>query len=202
MTGPWPTAVHALALALATTPADCALLSRGPPLVVTFYDPLPAAPAIVLPRPARCRLGLGRIDAAEDLREEIEYRPSPREARYYAARRWTEAPDRYLRRALERSLFETGRCERALTLSAPTLDASLVSFCELRGPEEARVAVHVLLHDDETVLWEATIEARAPASPSPGASPFENVVGATSRAFGQVIERITSGVTQVLPAPR
>lgn len=194
----WLVACCSVALnGLVLTSAGCALLSRGRPLVVSYYDPQPPAPAIASHEPSRCALSLGRIDAAEDLREEIQYRLSPREARYYAARRWTESPDRYLRRALERSLFEAGRCERMLGPWAPTLDASLVSFYELRAPEEAHVAVHVLIREGERALWETTIEASAPASPSSETSAFDGVVRATSRAFGEVIERIASDVAQI-----
>jgi cholesterol transport system auxiliary component len=172
--------------------AGCALLSRGQALPVSYYEPaIPAARSeAVVPSPG-CALELGRVDAADHLREEVEYRTPPFQAGYYEERRWTESPDRYLRRALERSLFEDKRCVRTLSEDGATLDATLVSFAEVRSPEAARVSVHVLLHDGSRVLVDETIEAQHPAGQD---GDFDAVVRAMSEALSEVVSRISSRV--------
>jgi cholesterol transport system auxiliary component len=170
--------------------AGCALLSRGKALPISYYEPeVPAVRAVADPAPG-CALDLGRVDASDHLREEIEYRTPPFEAAYYDERRWTESPDRYLRRALERSLFEGNRCVRTLSQGGPTLDATLVSFAELRSPEAARVSVHVLLHDGALVLVDTTVEAQRPAA----GDDFNSVVRAMSDALADVVARIAGQV--------
>jgi cholesterol transport system auxiliary component len=190
----------ALARLLVLVPiSGCALLSRGAPLRVAFYDPAfddprrAADPRAQDPAPPDCTLALGRVDRADDLRAEIQFRPSSYEADYYDGRRWTEVPDNYLRRALERSLFEGGRCKRSLSSSDPTLDARLVSFGELRSPEAAHVAVHVVLYEGTTVLWEGTVESTEPVPPDES---FDGVVRAMSRALADVVARIASRVRE------
>jgi cholesterol transport system auxiliary component len=182
----------ALARPLVVVPlAGCALLSRGQALPVSYYEPeIPAASSEAGPSPG-CALEIGRVDAADHLREEVEYRTPPFQAGYYEGRRWTESPDRYLRRALERSLFEGRRCVRTLSEDGATLDATLVSFAELRSPEAARVAVHVLLHDGARVLVDETIEAQHPAGED---GDFDAVVRAMSQALTDVVARISNRV--------
>jgi cholesterol transport system auxiliary component len=171
--------------------AGCALLSRGNALPLSYYEPMmeAARPALV-PSPG-CALDLGRVDAADHLREEIEYRTPPYAAGYYEDRRWTETPDRYLRRALERSLFEGHRCVRTLNEGGPTLDATLISFAEVRSPEAARVSVHVLLHDGSRVLLNTTVDAQRAVD---RAGEFDAVVRAISDALADVVDRIAGQV--------
>jgi cholesterol transport system auxiliary component len=177
---------------LAVALPGCALLSRGEALAVRYFDPAPPlARAATQPSPG-CELALGRVSRAEDVREEILYRTSPYEASYYDSRRWTETPDNYLRRTLERALFDQNRCRRVLSPGGATLDVSLVAFDELRDPEAAHVVVSVLLHDDDSVLYQGTLEAtRRVAS---GTDSFEPV----ARAMGEALSAVTSQVTRAV----
>jgi cholesterol transport system auxiliary component len=131
------------------------------------------------------------VDAASHLRDDIEYRTFPYQVGYYSDRRWTESPDRYLRRALELGLFEEHQCVRSLSGYGAILDATLVSFAEVRAPASARVAVHFVLHDGPKVLADATVEARRPAE---GAGNFDAVVRALSDGLAEVVARIVRQV--------
>jgi cholesterol transport system auxiliary component len=187
---------HARALLLVSL-AGCALLTRGKTLPVTYYEPaVPAARAVAAASPG-CVLGLGRVDAADHLREEIEYRTPPYEAGYYDERRWTQAPERYLRRSLELGLFESKRCARMLSDAGATLDVSLLSFTEVRSPEAARVSVRVLLHEGPRVLIDTTVETQRPVA---RASDFDAVVQAMSEALADVVARIADQVEGSLRA--
>jgi cholesterol transport system auxiliary component len=103
-------------------------------------------------------LALGRVERSDDLNEQILYRRSPVEVGYYDARRWTETPDNYLRRVLDRSLFQLGACRQSSSPSAPTLEATLIRFEQQLSPPEARIAVHVRLEDGAGVALDTTIE--------------------------------------------
>jgi cholesterol transport system auxiliary component len=171
--------------------AGCALLSRGKALPASYYEPeFPAVHPVAVPSPG-CALDLGHVDAADQLREEIQFRTPPFQAGYYEERRWTETPDRYLRRALERRLFEGNRCVRTLSYGGATLDATLLSFAEVRSPEAARISVHILLHDGPRVLLDATVEADRAAGQ---AGDFDAVVRALSEALVDVVARISDQV--------
>jgi cholesterol transport system auxiliary component len=177
--------------------ASCALLSRGQPLAISYYEP-EALPTERAPTPSPgCSLDLGRVVATNALREQIQVRISPHQAGYYDDRLWTELPDEYLRRALERRLFESQRCSRTLSEGGPVLDATLLSFSELRSPEAARVSVQVLLHDGARVLIDTTVEAELRAAPNAG---FDAVVRAMSEALEDVVARVSQQVEQSLRA--
>lgn len=184
---------------LACLSAGCALLTRGKALEVAYYDPLPPRPASVGQAPAACEVALGRVRAAEALRTEIEYRSSPDRVGFYDARRWTESPDRYLALAIDRALFQSGRCRQTLSTGGPTLDATLLAFEEDRASGAGRVAVHVLLHDGATVLWDATIEStRAAGSVDAGGAGFDGVVRALGAALTDAAARIANRVPPAL----
>jgi len=178
--------------------SGCALLSRGQALHVRYYDPEALSPraAAAGPPSGECELSLGRVSAGDDLRDEIALRSAPHEVAYYEDRRWTETPDNYLRRAIERALFEQSRCRRTLSATGPTLDLSLVGFEELRSPEAARVAVHLMLHDDTTVLCESSVEVTRPA----GAGGFDAFVGAMGAALDDVVSQVTGRVIEAMRA--
>ena len=172
--------------------SGCLLFSRGPSLGPHYYDPEPPRPVATTPaRRPTCAIELGDVDANDDLGQAIAFRRSRYEVGYYEARRWTESPDNYLRRALARGLFDERRCRRVLSGDGPTLDARLVAFEEERGsPSQARVQVRVILRHAGAVLSEGTFDATRPFVGGEGDAPFDGFVAAISEALDEVVARI------------
>jgi cholesterol transport system auxiliary component len=187
-------AVAIAAVALGT--CGCALLSRGEALPVRYFSPATiqvrlGSTSAQAPRPA---LRLGRVRGAPYLRERIAYRESPYEVGFYDDREWTERPEAYVRRALERTLFEERGFERVTGGPALTLEVEVVAFEELRAPNVhgARVAVRYEIHADQAVLEERTI-AIDRAVPE---GRFEDVVAAISGALEEVTDRIADRIAE------
>lgn len=176
----------------------CALLSRGTTLQPHYYDP-EQAPHVAAGRVVpTCALRLGDVTASDDLGQSIAFRRSPHEVGYYETRRWNESPDNYLRRALVRALFDEQRCTQVLSGDAPTLEARLLAFEEQRSsPHRARVAVHVVLHDEHRVILETTLEAARPFGTAGHEPSFDEFVAAVSLALDDVV---SSTVRLVEPA--
>jgi uncharacterized lipoprotein YmbA len=126
--------------------AGCALTSKAEPLQPVYYSPLGLLPpAEPLPQPARGAVFLDRVHAAEHLRDQLIYRSSPVAYRRRELHRWTEQPERYLRRALARALFERHGLTQSQQADAPRLHAELVAFEELAEEDRVRVEVVVEL---------------------------------------------------------
>jgi cholesterol transport system auxiliary component len=138
-----------------------------------------------------CELRLARVAAGTDLGRRIAYGDGMYQVGYYEARRWTERPEAYVRRALGRALFEAGPFKRALSPSAPSLDVEVLQFQEIRTPgaPAARVALRMVL-STETVLVERTV---AVSEPFPG-EPFDTFVAAMSVALERVSAEVARDV--------
>lgn len=180
-----------LALAL----AGCgALMDKAAPLNVRYFTPVIEAAPRATGAAQGLPLRLGRIEGSEHLQERIAYRPSEQEVGYYEGFRWTERPDAYFRRALGRELFEKQRFAHVVAGVAPTLEAELVAFEELRETKAVRVEARVLVHDGRRVLLEQTIrveESRGDDTPAA-------VTDALSRALQKCVSQITAEVERAL----
>jgi cholesterol transport system auxiliary component len=175
----------------------CALFTRGTPLQLRYFDPEPLPrPAAVDESPASeagapCALRLGDISASDTLGESIAFRSSPYQVGYYETRRWSQSPENYLRRTIERRMFDERRCHRALSGGVLTLDARLLTFEEQRGPtHRARVTVHVVVSDGNAVIHEETIDRGRPCDGGEGDAAFVGFVRAMSLALDDVGERL------------
>ena len=142
---------HALILAAlsALFALGCALTSKSDPIVPRYFTPERAGDvdraAAALHRARRGAAARPR-DHASHLDERLVYRDSDYELGYYQERRWTEAPDEYLKRRLARALFEERGLRRVVGGAAATLDVELIAFDEIRAPKRvARVQVIVRL---------------------------------------------------------
>jgi cholesterol transport system auxiliary component len=170
-------------VAAATWPTyttGCALLSRGESLHVDWYSPERTAPSAGVTEPqALCTLRFGRVTSGADFGPRIAYGDGVYTIGYYDGRRWTERPEHYVRRAVERTLFEEGAFRRR-TVGAPTLDLELIDFDEVKTPavHAARVAVRVLVTGDDTIQ-ERTIETAQIVA----GERFEDFVAAMARAL-------------------
>jgi cholesterol transport system auxiliary component len=145
--------------------------------------------------PEAQRLRLGNVSGASQLRERMVFRDSAYELAYYPDRRWTERPEAYLRRALARSLFEEHGLARVGSGYAPTLDAELVAFEEVRSPERrARVQVIMTLDDDRAGSEEVTISVERPIRAASAGDDAAAVVEALSLALEACVAQIAARV--------
>jgi cholesterol transport system auxiliary component len=187
----------------------CALLSKSEPLVPRYFTPelgderstdtrgRSATPAVEYERRP---LRIGRIGASSQLRERIVYRSSAEESGFYETARWTERPENYLRRALSRSLFEQRGFSRVASGSAPTLEAELVAFEEVRGtPDRARVQIVVTLADDRITRLEQTITIEHDVPTASREAHTAAVVRTLGAALREAVERIADQVASALP---
>jgi cholesterol transport system auxiliary component len=192
--------------------AACALLSKTEPLVPRYFTPEDGSPVAAQRATARSsetrQLRLGRIRGGSQLRERIMFRDSAHELGYYDDRRWTERPEAYLRRALARTLFEERGVVRVVSGSAPTLDAELVAFEEIRAPEhKARVQVIITLDDDRIGSLQETITVEQPVRRDAKDDDADAVVDALAIALHQCVAQIADRVmtklvvTPVTPEP-
>ena len=97
--------------------------------------------------------------------------------------------------ALARALFEEHGLLRVASGSAPTLDAELVAFEEIRSPErKARVQVIMTLDDDRAGSQQATISVEQPIHAAIGSDDASAVVEALSLALEQCVAQIAERV--------
>ena len=185
--------------------AGCALTSKSDPILPRYFSP--DRPSEVAGPGARVpgtppELRLGRIDGSDHLEERIVFRDSEYELGYYAERRWTEAPEEYLKRRLSRVLFEERGLQRVVNGRAPTLEVQLTAFEEIRKPKRvARVQVIVRLHDQRIVRWEETLTVNQPIAEKDDAEDPDAMVEAVGLALRAVVDRIADRIVRELAAP-
>lgn len=194
----------------------CALLTKAEPRVPRYFTPEsgsahsdshgpPQAASPLTPR-----LRLGSVRGGSQLRERIMYRSSAHELGYYDDLRWSERPEVYLRRALERVLFEERGLFRVASGSAPTLDVELVAFEVIRPPERNKVLVQVVMALDvnhsgklsRTITIERAIQAAGAGDSRDDDA--EAAVGALGTALDACVAQIADVVIAELavdPAP-
>jgi cholesterol transport system auxiliary component len=195
--------VTVLLLAFWLPAAGCALTTRGATLTPRYFSPVveekagstaPGVPPASFPE-----LRLGQIEAASHLEERMAYRVSPSELGYYEDRRWTEQPYEYVRRALERELFERRHVRRVVTGAADTLDVELTAFEELRTPTpHVRLALTYVLHDEHESRLEQSVAIERSLPPGTEADRAERVARALGAALGDAVTSISDAVTRDL----
>jgi cholesterol transport system auxiliary component len=217
------TAFTALAAA-ALLASGCAFASKGEPLTPRYFSPMltqqPSQPSegsqALASRAgtasganaalAPLELRMGRVEPAAHLEVRIAYRLSDTELAYYDERRWTEPPEQFVRRALERELFESHAFQRVMSGAAPTLDVEVLSFEEVRaGTPRARLGLLVMLHDDRHALLERTLSMEVPLELGPnadaGSALARAMADALSRATEEVAERVAAELRQQAASP-
>jgi cholesterol transport system auxiliary component len=192
------------AAVLAVAYGGCALTSKGDAQSPRFFSLETRNEATELPEPdgAPLELRLGQVDAAAHLEERIAYRLHGTELAYYDDRRWTEAPEQYLRRALERELFERRHIRRVLSGAGATLDVELTAFEELRGPPaRVRLALSYTLHDARQSSLERSMVIERPLSTGVETEPLQQVAAALTLALSAAVSRIGEEVAPKIAAP-
>ena len=135
--------------------------------------------------------------------ERIAYRLSGAEVGFYDDRRWTEIPEAYLRRALERELFEQRGLQRIVTGSAPTLDVELTAFEELRGtPTKARVSLSFSVHDQRRTLLERSINVEREVTEQAGADPGARLAATLASTLADAVASVGALVSAELLAAK
>lgn len=141
----------------------CALTSKADALSPRYFNPQLASRMSSAAAAQPFELRLGQVSSASHLDERISYRISAAEVGFYDDRRWTEIPEAFLRRALERELFEERRLTRVVSGLAPVLDVELTSFEEVRAnPAKARISLTFSLRDERRSLVERSLELEQP----------------------------------------
>lgn len=178
-----PLAVGFVVALTAILASGCALTSRGDAIQWQYFTPERARPALesakVTAGPEVC---LERVTSSASSGRRIAHSDGGHRVGYYEDRRWTDDPEGYVRRALERTLFEEEgfRCDREA--SSSRLDVEVLGFEEVRTPAShaARVALRaVLATSAENTILDETIEVVEPVT----GSTFDDVVEAFGRAL-------------------
>ena len=183
---------------------SCALTGKADALYPRFFSPeMDVAPGAV---PARVEpplaLRLGRVEAVSYVEERFAYRVEPSELSYYEDRRWTEPPERYLRRALERELFQQRGIMRTVSGPGTTLDVELTAFEELRrAPRRVRLVLNFSLHDDRQSQLERRVVVERPLPTTTGNASAQDVTGALALALSAAVSDVSEQVTRELHAP-
>jgi cholesterol transport system auxiliary component len=183
----------ALATASLAGLPSCALLTKADPVVPRYFSPESSepAPARAPPPPSAASLRLGRIGGSSYLKERIVFRSSAHELAFYEDRRWTERPEVYLQRGLERLFFETRGVRRALTDRAPTLTADLVELEEVRGATPSvHLRISYALHDEQTVYDEGSIAVDHPLAAGDEKTQPERAAAAFGVALHQAVTEL------------
>jgi cholesterol transport system auxiliary component len=189
---------------LLVSPVSCALTGKADALYPRFFSPeIDIAPAAA---PARTgpplALRLGRVEAVSYVEERFAYRVEPSELSYHEDRRWTEPPERYLRRALERELFQQRGIVRTVSGPGTTLDVELTAFEELRSaPRRVRLVLNFSLHDDRQSQLERRVEIERPLPASSGNASASEVTAALALALSAAVLDVSDQVTRELRAP-
>jgi cholesterol transport system auxiliary component len=166
------------ALVFATS---CALLFKSKPADVSWYTPEHIGQPVACRQAAPGRaLRLGQVASGSDLYELIVHGDGAYQVGYYEDRRWTERPDRYVRDALARTLFEACGFQRVVEGEAPTLNVQVLAFQEVQTVQAhtAKLALRVTL-SRERAFFEETVTISEPVT----GPRFEDVVAAMGRAL-------------------
>lgn len=170
--------------------SGCALTSRGATLDVRWYTPEQARESLAVAElQGGCPLRLGRVTSGADLGTRIAFGDGGYRVGYHEDRRWTERPDHYVQRALERTLFEGGGFRSSTR--GPMLDVELLDFKEVKGPtvHAAQVAVRVVLTRDTDQFARTIVISRPVAGDR-----FDDFVAAMSSALQETADEVAKRV--------
>jgi ABC-type uncharacterized transport system auxiliary subunit len=144
-----PLALLVAVVVAAWTTGSCALLSKSAPIAPRYFSP--ERPGDVARRARKppwpsAELRLGRVDGTSHLETRLVFRDTKSEIGYYRLRRWTEAPEQYLKRRLARVLFEEVTVDRPVvaTKEGDTADAAVEAIGRALRATVDRIADRVV----------------------------------------------------------
>lgn len=180
----------------------CALTSKADALSPRYFNPQAGASSASEPAPQPFELRLGQVASASHLDERMSYRINAAEVGFYDDRRWTELPEAYLRRALEKELFERRRLTRVVTGVAPILDVELTAFEELRQkPSKVRVTLTFSLRDERRSLLERTLDLESTVDDVGDLDVPERVAQALASTLTRAVQAVGTEVVRRLAEP-
>ncbi|HYQ00440.1 MAG TPA: ABC-type transport auxiliary lipoprotein family protein [Polyangiaceae bacterium] len=196
-------ALAAVCWTLPVLSASCALTSKAQVVTPRYFSPesfeRPSSPKAT----DSLQLRLGQVSAASHLDERIAYRVRGTEMGFYEDQRWTENPEAYLRRALERNLFEERGISRVIAGGAPILDIELTAFEELRTqPPKARVIVTFSLRDDRRSVVERTLVLERPIVARSGTDEAQRLTETLSDTLEEAVRQVGDEVVEKLRTAR
>jgi len=190
---------RALAVTCCVLPFGCALTSKADVVAPRYFSPESVRTTRSPKAAGSFELRLGQVSAASHLDERIAFRVGGAEMGFYDNQRWTENPEAYLRRALERDLFEERGLSRIIAGGAPILDIELTAFEELRGqPSKARVAVTFSLRDDRRSVVERTLDLQRPIVERAGADAAQRLAETLMNTLDEAVREVGDEVIQNL----
>ncbi len=174
----------------------CALFSKGDVPMRRYFNP--DLPAIVTKTDANgtnAELRLGRITSGVSIGERIMYRQSDHEVGFYDDRWWTEKPEQYLRRSLQRVLFEEQGLRSVQRGAGPTLDVELINFEEVKTPTHvSRVKVSFALSDERVVSLQQTLVVEKPIAEGKAVDEGAAVAQAMGEALREAVYEVSNRV--------
>jgi ABC-type uncharacterized transport system auxiliary subunit len=197
MTAPFTARTHLLCSALLLCVSGCALLGKGKPLALRYFD-LEASEAYRPTKPAQTtQLRLGSVSAARHIDRRFVSRRSAHELTYYDEWRFTDQPQAFLERTLAEDLFERAGLTRVVSGLAPTLEVELLSFEERTGAgrSKAHLSALAVMHDDRVQLWQRRFEVEREVGAGDAA---EALAAALSRVLSEVAIQISEETLAVL----
>lgn len=206
MSGSMIALTRALAAACCALPvlvSGCALTSKAEVVTPRYFSPEPVRAARSPKAPEGLELRLGQISCASHLDERIAYRVGFSEMGFYEDQRWTESPEAYLRRALERDLFEERALSRLVVGDTPILDVELTAFEELRGkPAKARVAITFSLRNERRSVLERSLDLERPLLQRPGADAAQLLAETLTQTLDEAVREIGDEAVEKLRSAR
>jgi ABC-type uncharacterized transport system auxiliary subunit len=189
-------AAATIALALL---AGCALVKSSKPIEVRYFTPREAEGrervSEVPGDKKKIALHITHVESSAHLRERIAWRASPVEIALYDTRRWSDPPDVYVQRAIEKEFYDRRGVTQTLDRDGPELDVELIEFEEVVAPKHlGRVQLRYRLRDKDQVLERGTIVAERPVA----GQDFANVVDAIGAALDQAAEQLADEVMRRL----
>ena len=184
----------------------CALLSKSDAFVARYFTPESAAPSGVPTASSGLELRLGRVNSAAYIKDKIVFRDSAYEIGYYEERRWTENPEVYVRRAVERALFDRRGVRQVVYGSGTTLDVDIVAFEEVLAPEHVgRVQLSYSMIDDRVVRFARSVTIERPIAKVAGEANADATVQALSASLVDAVDALADQAVAELraevPAP-
>lgn len=165
--------------------AACALTKKSEPIEVHYYTPMvPTGTQTPAHEAPRARVRLGRIWSSSHLRYAIAQRNSPVELTLYDFDRWTDTPDVFVKRSLERALFQVRPIEQVTSGIAVSLDVDVIAFEEVKSPPGGRVQLRYSLRNERSVIAADTVTVVRKAR---GAALADTVV-----AIGEALDDATA----------
>jgi cholesterol transport system auxiliary component len=181
----------------------CALVSRGDTMQVRYFtlddDPAQHAPAAK----SELSLRLGRVEASGGLSEQIAVRKGVHEISYRDDQRWTERPAQFVRRELERALFNDHGLMRSYSGATPSLEVELTELELVEGDRsQARVRLTAQVRDELRSLCHDNFETQLPIaennSSSDARADMERSVAVLATALHKTVEQVAARAEQCL----